>query len=104
MGNLRHLGRDATGPIVETFVTPVKYASPLLNTLRCHWHEFNLAGCPYREFHGAGGVGENLFNIQCRILNVQFLSVCRAGHSARQSVCTVADPTGVSSVFLKPET
>ena len=25
--------------------TPVKYASPLLNSLRCHCHEFNLASC-----------------------------------------------------------
>jgi len=25
-------------------ITPDKFASPLLNTLCCHWHEFNLAG------------------------------------------------------------
>jgi len=28
--------------------TPGKYAAPMLNTLRCHWHEFNLASCHYR--------------------------------------------------------
>ena len=29
-----------------------KYVAPLLNTLRCHCNEFNLAGCHDREFHG----------------------------------------------------
>ncbi len=30
----------------------MKYASPLLNTLPCHYREFNLASCHWREFHG----------------------------------------------------
>ena len=36
---------------------PVKYAAPMLNTLRCHLHEFNLASCHYREFNGVNVQG-----------------------------------------------
>jgi hypothetical protein len=56
-GNPVQLGREVTPvkcvPVRFPEPTPVKYASPLLNTLRSSLCEFNLVNCP-SELHGAG--------------------------------------------------
>jgi hypothetical protein len=33
----------------------VKYATLLLNELRCHAREFNLVNCDRNQFHGVNG-------------------------------------------------
>jgi len=41
----RYTPEQARRHEVKPGITPVKYATPLLNSLRCHCHEFNLASC-----------------------------------------------------------
>jgi len=53
-------------------LTLVKYASPWLNSLRCDCHQFNLASCHYREFHGAG-TAKSKNSLPCGVIPLIYL-------------------------------